>query len=859
MKKTRLIPMLALALMLLSAFHVCAEDTLENDPKYIKGRFYLEAVGVDVSDMTYDSEASRGFFADAVSKALFSNMPDIATQTGFPDVSPEHEYAASIWNLAQVGIINGDGTNFMPDQTITAYQAAKILVSSLGRDFIAQERGGYPFGYMAVASELNIMRGVDVEGDAALSFGQFAKIFLNFMDCQGYLLSYSNGTPSYSVDDSTVLDHKLASSDMTYVEGIVTGNQFGSLTGDELGRISIENVSYIIGCDIDADIIGCYVNAFVTEQSGGDAVTSIIIDPEENSSVTIAEDDIEEITFDSIRYYTGTRTETLRLNDVMVVRNGKILADFSQSDLMPVNGNITLIDNDDDGIYDVLQTENRQYFTVSRTSSSNNAIVLEDGSYEGSTHIYIDPEDSEYYHRIYFNDGTEASFSDIKSGDVLKFEGSRDQKILNVYIVNTTVNAAASSYSSTDNEIVIDGNTYKAAEDASHNSTIDFSQLRFGVEYIFTIDGDRVVKADDPQKTFAYGYVISAGTDQNTEQVWYRLVSDDKYIYKGDVADKIIYNGKSMDKSEFEPKTNIVIKYEIDDEGKICKIDDAELYSEKSRMTYSESTGIFYSQSYKYPLFMSDETVVFVVPNSGVMEDYMTDLSLVDGRTYDVEGYDYNEDDSSVSVVVIYDDFTYDTPGYITTDSTICIVKQISIALNEDGESVYQIDFLEGSREQSMQVKPSEAMNNIVANMAKGDVFQYSVTSRGLIDNINILVRLDQNPAYFHNGANSTVEQVYGMVNDVVYNTLPRGTAAKFVNMFTLDINDGSEPKNFLVTSDDEDVVYYYYDGINIRPASFEDVMSEDGALGTFNASDVFIYYCYREAKAVVINASNAH
>lgn len=859
MKKTRLIPILAFAVMLLSAFHVCAEDTLENDPKYIKGRFYLEAMGVDVGDMTYESEVSRGLFADAISKALFSNMPDVATQTGFPDVSPDHEYAASIMNLAQVGIINGDGTNFMPDQTITAYQAAKILVSSLGRDFVAQERGGYPLGYIAIASELNLMRGVDAEGDAPLCLGQFAKIFLNFMDCQGYLVSYSNGYPSYSVDDSTVLDHKLASSDMIYIEGIVTGNQFGSLTGDELGRISVENVSYSIGCDIDPDIIGCYVNAFVTEQDGGDAVTSIIIDPEQNTSVTIAEDDIEEITFDSIRYYTGNRTETLRLNEVTVVRNGRILTDFSESDLMPVNGNITLIDNDDDGIYDVLQIENRQYFTVSRTSSSNNVVILEDGSYEGSTHIYIDPEDSEYYHRIYFGDGTEASFSDISSGDVLKFEGSSDQRILNVYIIDTTVEAGASSYSSADNEIVIDGNTYKAAEDASHNSIIDFSQLRFGVEYIFTIDGDRVVKADDPQKTFAYGYVISAGSDPNTGEVWYRLISDDKYIYKGDVADKIVYNGRSMDKNEFEPQANVVIKYEIDGDGKICRIDDAELYSERSRMTYSESTGIFYSQSYRYPLFMSDETVVFVVPTSGVTEDYMADLSLVDGRTYDAEAYDYNDDDSSVSVVVIYDDFTYDTPGYITTDSPVCIVKQISIALNEDGDTVYQINFLEGSEEKNMQVKPTASINETVSNMAKGDVFQYSATSRGLIDNINVMVRLDQNPAYFHNGANSAVEQVYGRVDDVVYNTLPRGTSAKFVNMFTLDINDGSEPKNFLVTSDDEDVVYYYYDGINIRLASFEDVMSEEGMLGTFNASDVFIYYCYREARAVVINASNNH
>ena len=86
--------------------------------------------------------------------------------------------------------------------------------------------------------------------------------------------------------------------------------------------------------------------------------------------------------------------------------------------------------------------------------------------------------------------------------------------------------------------------------------------------------------------------------------------------------------------------------------------------------------------------------------------------------------------------------------------------------------------------------------------------------------------------------------------------TLPRGYVAKFVNIFTLDVN-GLTPKNFLVTSS-EDVVYYYvYDSQTkqVRASSFDDVMTEDGVLGTFNASEVFIYYygSPSEAKAVVI------
>lgn len=856
MKKVKILYILVIAAGMISAFCTCAAAAGENDPLYIRGRFYLDAVGADISDMEYNSEISRAFFADAVSKMLFTNMPDSANDTGFPDVPADSPYAASVKNLGSVGIINGDGTNFRPDDAITMNEAAKIFVSALGRGFEAEQRGGYPAGYISAASELNIMRSVNVDGNAPLIFGEFAKMFYNFSGCTGYLVSYSNGFESYSEDSSTVLDHKLSDGSMKYAEGIATGNRLGSFTSDETGKISIENVSYDIRCDVDDDIIGSYVNAFITEDDEGTAVTAVIADPEKNSFIRIEEENIAEIGFDKLKYYEGSKTREIDFENLVPIRNGRIMEDFSKDELMPVNGGVTAVDNDDDGSYEVLKVENRQYFTVSRTSAANNAVILEDGNYEGSTHIYIDPDNEEYYHRIYFNDGTEASFSDIGNGSVIRIDGSRDQKTLAVYIINTVFKAAASSYSSEDNKLVIDGDEYKCAEDASHEPLVDLPALSFGREYTFTVDGGRVIKADDGNKDFAYAFVIAAGKDENTEQVWYRLVSDDKYIYKGDVADKVIYNGRSMDKSEFVPKERAVIKYQTDNDGKICRIDDAEIYTDMSKMTYRESTGIFYSRSYTYPLFMSDQTVVFVVPTSGETEDYMADLSLVDGRTYDVESYEYNSDDSSVSVVVIYDDFTYDTPGYITADSKLCIVTKTSLTLDENGDTVYQIDFLEGSEEKSKMVKSSDAMNETAKNMRKGDVFQYSETSRGLIDNINVMIRLDQNPGYFHNGANSAVEQVYGMVRDVEYKTLPRGTAAKFVNMFTLDINDGSEPKNFLVTSDDEDVVYYYYDGINVRQASFDDVMSEDGMLGTFNASDVYIYYCYREAQAVVINAS---
>lgn len=851
MKKKRLIGIFLMALVMLMSISVLAES---NDADYQKGRFYMESFGIDTGNMEYDSPVTRGFAANVLSNALFDELSVTSAMTKFSDVAPDSPYASAAYLLSNSNIMNGDGDKFSPEANITYSQAAKIFVSSLGQDVVAMSKGGYPAGYIAAATSAGIFDGVVVKSDDTLTFGDFAKMYYNFTDCKGFVLS-GDKLGSFSKDDTTVLEHKLSRCDMMYVEGVVTGNQYGTVTSDDMGYISIESTSYPLACEIDNDIIGYYASAFLTKKGSKYAVTSIMADPSENNVKIISGSDLAGVDLNQIRYFDGDKAKTLKLSDVSVVRNGKILTTFTKADLVPVNGGMVLIDNNNDNKYEYIYIQNKQYFTVQRTSSEHNVVVLDDGSYEGSTHLYVNPEDEEFYHRIYTADGEAASFEDIKAEDIIRVEGSTEQKVLRVYIVNTTFNGTISEKAPDDEfPVTVNGTAYRVARTANGYIT-DVSELNFNSTYEFTTDGTFIVKVDKVKSEAAYAYVIDTYTEKSLNSaVHYKVVSDDKQVYEGELADKIVYNGRSVKKENFVPKSGIVISYRIDSEGKICSIDDAELYSAKAKKIYTSATGILYSQTYEYPLFMSEETIVFLVPDSGKDEDFMADLALVNGNTYECESYDYNEDDSSVSVVVIYEDITYDTPGYINSDSPICILKEKKIVLDEEENQVFKLEWLEGKEEKSAFVKSTASLNSTVSKMAKGDVFQYSLTGKGLIDNINSLVRLDQNPAYFHNGANSTIEQVYGKVLEAEYKTLPKGYAAKFVNVFTLDVGEAKE-KNFLVTSETNAVSYYYYDSETetVKYGSFDNVMTEDGVLGTFNASEVYIYYYKREAMAVVI------
>jgi hypothetical protein len=281
----------------------------------------------------------------------------------------------------------------------------------------------------------------------------------------------------------------------------------------------------------------------------------------------------------------------------------------------------------------------------------------------------------------------------------------------------------------------------------------------------------------------------------------------------------------------------------VDSEGKICSIEEAVRYTEKKDKKYN-ATGIITSAQYELPIFMDDNTKMFIVPDSGLDDDYMADFVPVDGTTYTCESYDYDEENLSIGAIVFYEDVTYETPGFIYKDSVVCLLKSKMRTLDEEGDPAYKLTWIEGDKEVSKFVKETSRMVSIVNNMAPGDVFQYAETSRGYVNNINTHVMLDQNPSYFHNGDMTTVEQVYGKVIDVKTKTFTKGYINSFVNIITLDVGAGKD-RSFVVNCDDK-VEYYVYDSVTkeAKPASMDDILYEDGVLGTFSASDVYIYFC---------------
>ncbi len=145
-------------------------------PDVPAGADYVEAVaaladmGVITGDgngnFNPDATITRAEVAAIMCRLMGAeNEADAAGDPGFDDVPDGHWAAGYVKTATRLGVINGDGTgNFRPGDPVTYEQVVKMLVSAWDYEDWAQEEGGWPDGYIAVAEELGFLKNISFAG-----------------------------------------------------------------------------------------------------------------------------------------------------------------------------------------------------------------------------------------------------------------------------------------------------------------------------------------------------------------------------------------------------------------------------------------------------------------------------------------------------------------------------------------------------------------------------------------------------------------------------------------------------------------------------------------------------------------------
>ncbi len=865
---------------------------VDDNATYAEAVKTLKALGIMQGDDkgNFNPEAS---ITRAETAAVVTRMKNLggaasaASGTNFEDVPASH-WAAGYINLAeQSGIINGYGDgNFGPEDAVTYEQIIKMIVAALGRTPEATNKGGYPSGYLIVASQERITDGVAVTPGAEAPRAAVARLVYNALEVEVMeQVTYKAGEEEYQViADKTLLKDYLK---VTKFEGVVTDTYLTQSTVDpEDDKIQIDVVKvngYTANTEgydkyIDlypaeglaegetdaASMIGKSVSAYAKEdEETGDMVLFGIAEKSgKNKTIVMDETQIEAFDGEILQYFeneTDSSATKVEIDPSILVYNngyedGEVI-DFIEAIVAGAEdkfGTLTLIDYDNDDVYDTLMlSQATDNYVVETVNASAKSLEDKDGN-----NIPLDVDDEDVITKIYNADGTPAEFADIAKGNVITFYNNDDAGLITAYISTNVVEGTVVEEISATNAFVIGDAEYKVAYD-NNGAAVTLNVGDEGTFYI-NVEGKIVAKvATAASGAYAYLYKAMSMSDINGQSVEMKYLTSDGEWETRTLASKVtvrtgsenavtvtvtsaandafaplmVWNAEKGSFVETDDLTNRVFQFKLNDAGQIKQLFIADGAAGSNEIISKDKTqemkSYSASQNKVGSIYLNDETKVFNVPESlegnPTEEDFtVTKASalFVDGTTYDlIDAYDI---ENNIPKMVV----AYGASADILQGTKLLVISKKAEINNASGSTVLKLyGYQEGvevnaltSDELSIIDREGVAMEP--ADLKVGDATIFSLNSKGEIDKIQVLM----------SRADAKANVVANAGGFAEYNSADEEDLA--IDYFGFV----AKKANGLLYLDE------YYAGLNER-AFMADVTGEDEiALMTSNAKNVNVY-----------------
>lgn len=130
-------------------------------------------------------KAAQLLYAFLTGSAEDKIVPVVKTDTMFTDLAGTESDFGYMLTMEKLGIVKGSGdAKYRPEDNLTNRDSLVMLLRLLGYEDRAEEAGGYPSGYYAVAKELGILsEGDSTEGEKEpVSFTRFSSMLVKALD-----------------------------------------------------------------------------------------------------------------------------------------------------------------------------------------------------------------------------------------------------------------------------------------------------------------------------------------------------------------------------------------------------------------------------------------------------------------------------------------------------------------------------------------------------------------------------------------------------------------------------------------------------------------------------------------------------
>ena len=405
---------IAFALLTFSAF----AETGEFKNEYLDKMIAFGIIDED-AEFSEDEAVTRAEFTKyAVSALGLDEQNNIASgESPFTDIGAENEYYPYIVKALQYNLISRGG-EFRPNDSIKSVEAAKILLAMIGYEPLANVKGGYPGGYMSVASGLGILPSADenalVYPDEMLS-SLWQAVNTKLMD---FVAVKDGGVEYQNSEDKTVLTeyHSIYKD-----RGIVEENEYTSIYGASTvsdNCILVNSKSYNIGSTDADELIGYYTEYYYSYDEDTEKKTILYISEYDmkNDVLYIDGDDVNRGGI-SDNYFSYMKGDIAR--NVKIAKNVSLLVNhthtpFSADEFDSLNSDVVLIDNDSDGEIDVIHIFKYEVIRVAAKSVSNHSLT-DDFT---KKIIKLNPDDNSRKVKI-IRDSVGISFDEISEDDII--------------------------------------------------------------------------------------------------------------------------------------------------------------------------------------------------------------------------------------------------------------------------------------------------------------------------------------------------------------------------------------------------------------------------------------------------------
>lgn len=797
MRKNKNRKIIAAVISMIMIFEGCIAFARIGDDEIAEFLFSADIIN-SVTEFDDVSAVSRGDFAiEAVRVLGIGDNINIFPDGIFADVPPSHKAFNAVNMLYCLGFINGtDDYRFEPERSITTEEAAKIIINVMGYTNRVENND-----YSAQLNKNRLLNGVELNSDGTMSGKAMEKLIYN-------LLEFEIDTDNQW--DITIggkrknlyMSERLG---IYKMNGIVTDDGITSLYGTSNageGKIKIDDM-VLNNLTGQSDLLGYNIEGYYKEQKNGEK--DLIFAGYANASNKILEidaDDIVDYNSNTYTYYQNNddRSRKVSLADGfnLIYNNRAYSTDSVASEnefkeiMMPKYGYARLISDGTAKGYNTVIIKSYEC-AVTGAVDSNNKLITD--------RVPVKKVDVSgnvaYTYNLY----------DLSKADTISIKSTNGYKMDLSSVLQNNIAAVALSIDKTYAEIIVSTETAegKIEKIQDDKCTIDGEELeysqkckdflefrkannksvpRVGDECTFYLNSFGKIEyfktRDNNAALFAYLSDVAKIDNGFENTVKLKMVLQNKQIRECVVSEKAEVDGKKNINMQdlFNKLSGVgtngfkgkIIRVKINSNDEITFIDtpyysadgnpDSAYESEDSLHIVSnlgEGEKRWYSfsgGSFEGKIAMDTDTIMYVVPtkDNDPKQILVTDFQT----TYKTNTWRYptaykTEKDSMIADLIVLNEGSSGIDIYNSDTTESCtpyIVKEVSEAIDDEGNRVIQFKFTQGSGEivrygKSLNTNKYVHADGKTYEITSGDIIQFGYDKNGKIDDGNIRILYD--------------------------------------------------------------------------------------------------------------------